>query len=283
MSAYVDTESVRILVQSAYYWGETGRIKLLDGNTFGQPITFSPDGKALICYGFDNAIKFWSVENDQLIKSIKLRFYYSTISFSPDGKTIATVIDDEEDKIIEILSVANGKRISILNGHTSYITTIKISSDNRFLASGSYDNTVKVWDLKTGKSIRTLKGHTEVVKSVAFSTDNKILASGSEDATIKFWNIVTGKLIKSVNADSIISSPGSIVFSPDGKILASGGEYNNSIMFWNTQTKQLDKELKGYATSVKSVSFSPNGKILAKADENKIALWNMETGEQIKL
>ena len=50
-----------------------------------------------------------------------------------------------------------------LKGHESWITSIAISPDGKFLASGSADKTIKIWDFKTGAHIKELKGHDKCV------------------------------------------------------------------------------------------------------------------------
>ena len=70
-------------------------------------------------------------------------------------------------------------------GHTDWVKSVSISSDGKFIASGSDDQTVKLWSVETGKMIKEFKGHTSHVDSVSISSDGKFIASGSEDNTVK--------------------------------------------------------------------------------------------------
>ncbi len=70
--------------------------------------------------------------------------------------------------------------------------SVAFSPDGRFIASGSYDNTIKLWDASSGKLIRSLEGHQSEVRSVAFSPDGRSIASGSYDNTVKLWEVKTG-------------------------------------------------------------------------------------------
>ncbi len=61
------------------------------------------------------------------------------------------------------------------------MNSVAISLDNKFIVSGSRDQTIRVWERESGLKLYELKGHSEPVQSVAFSLDNKFIVSGSED------------------------------------------------------------------------------------------------------
>ena len=41
-------------------------------------------------------------------------------------------------------------------GHSSYINSVSISSDNKYIVSGSKDKTIKIWDMQTDENIYTI-------------------------------------------------------------------------------------------------------------------------------
>ncbi|MEG4188954.1 WD40 repeat domain-containing protein, partial [Microcoleus sp. Pol17_C1] len=201
----------------------------------------------------------------------------TSVSFSPDGKTLASA---SIDKTIKLWDVTTGKQIRTLQGHSDVVWSVSFSPDGKTLASASDDKTIKLWDVTTGKQIRTLQGHSYRVTSVSFSPDGKTLASGSIDKTIKLWDVTTGKQIRTLQGHSDVVW--SVSFSPDGKTLASASE-DKTIKLWDVTTGKQIRTLQGHSYRVWSVSFSPDGKTLASASgDNTIKLWDVTIGEEIR-
>ena len=201
----------------------------------------------------------------------------NSVSFSPDGKTLASASDDNT---VKLWDVGTGKELKTLNGHQAFVESVSFSPDGKTLASASMDNTVKLWDVSTGKELKTLNGHQAFVKSVSFAPDGKTLASASADNTVKLWDVVTGKELKTLNGhqDTVTS----VCFSPDGKTLASAS-MDNTVKLWDVVTGKALKTLKGHQDFVSSVSYSPDGKTLASASYDKtVKLWDVVTGKELK-
>jgi hypothetical protein len=115
----------------------------------------------------------------------------SAVSFSPDGKTLAS---GSYDNTIILWDVETRQPIG-QPLTASGVTSVAFSPDGKTLASGSYDNTIILWDVETSQPIGqplTASG----VTSVAFSPDGKTLASGSYDNTIILWDVYPVSWIK---------------------------------------------------------------------------------------
>ena len=239
-----------------------------------------------------------------------------SISFSPDGNTLASGCDDGtirlwnvgtgdlrytlkehtdsvssisyspdgntlasgcDDGTIRLWNVGTGDLRYTLKGHRRSVPSVAFSSDGNTLASGSYDNTVRLWDVGTGDLRHTLKGHTDGVSSVAFSSDGSTLASGSFDSTIRLWNVGTGDLRHTLKGHT--SSVHSVAFSSDGNTFASGSD-DKTIRLWNAETSEPRHTLKGHTSSVPSVAFSSDGSMLASGSyDSTIHLWDVGTGD----
>ena len=182
-----------------------GKIHLWDSST-GQMLKFlygdlvSPDGKILLSIdhgsveGEDSIVYLSHLDTGQHFNEITYSGSLSTQSFSPDGKTFATV--DSNNSIVEIWDVQLGEIMNSFSGHLSHpycgggtISTVRYAADGKTIASGSQDKTIRLWNTETGKHLKTLTGHTDGINSLEFSPDGTTLASGSSDGTILMWDI----------------------------------------------------------------------------------------------
>jgi FOG: WD40 repeat len=62
---------------------------------------------------------------------------------------------------------------------------LAITKDNKFIVSGSYDNTVNVWNFLEKRLEYVIKEHSSSVYCVAVSFYNRYIASCGADKTIR--------------------------------------------------------------------------------------------------
>lgn len=114
--------------------------------------------------------------------------------------------------------------IRTLTGHSDWVNTVAISSDSKYVVSGSSDKTIKIWELSTGDVIRTLYGHSNWVNAVAISSDGKYLVSGSSDDIIKIWEFATAKEIVAFTGEGSINC---CAITPDNATIIAGDASGN--------------------------------------------------------
>ncbi len=149
-----------------------------------RSVAFSPDGKILASGSFDNTIRLWDLEAKQTIAILPHNIWVNSISFSPDGTTLA----GSDDKTIRLWDVATRETIATFGGYMSPVISISFSPDGTTLA-GSDDKTIRLWDVATERSIATFEGHTSTVTAMVFSSYGTTLASGSGDGTVLLWDV----------------------------------------------------------------------------------------------
>ncbi|MCL2115938.1 MAG: DUF4062 domain-containing protein [Methanobrevibacter sp.] len=167
-----------------------------------------------------------------------------------------------------------------LKGHTKSVESVCFSSDGKYIASGSGDETVRVWNMeKPHESPRILKGHTSYVYSVCFSCDGKYIASGSYDKTVRVWNMEhpdeSPRILKGHT-----SYVYSVCFSSDGKYIASGSA-DGTVRVWNMEKPDESPGILGHRSGVFSVCFSSDCKYIASGSgDGTVRVWNMERPDE---
>ncbi|MDZ8237649.1 MAG: hypothetical protein RMZ69_10835, partial [Nostoc sp. ChiQUE01a] len=211
---------------------------------------------------------------DSILDKIKERNQFQghqgpvlSVSFSPDGKTIATASNDNTARLWNL----QGQLLQEFKGHQGYVYSVSFSPDGKTIATASSDKTARLWNLQ-GQLLQEFKGHQGRILSVSFSPDGKTIATASSDKTARLWNL-QGQLLQEFKGHQ--SSVNSVSFSPDGKTIATDTNILQERKCKNQG--QLLQEVHGHQCSVISVSFSPDGKTIATASYDKTArLWNLQ-------
>ena len=187
----------------------------------------------------------------------------NSVSFSPDGQTIATASDDQT---IKLWNVETAKEISSFQDNNDKVRSVSFSPDGQIIAAAS-GNTIQLWS-QTGNLLKTITGYSRPVLSVNFSPDGQMLAATSEDGTIQFWDLNGVSLAKLYEGNVVYQ----VKFSPDGNTIASVGG-DTIVKLWNLDGT-LRQMFKGHQDGIYDISFSPDGQFLASASADKsIRVW----------
>jgi WD40 repeat protein len=220
-------------------------------------ISFSPDDKVIATASKKGRVRLWSLAGKQ-IAEFKVS-EYADISFSPDGKVIAT----EEKGRVRLWSLT-GQQIAEFKVESEY-PSASFSPDNKKIAIAG-NGVVRLWSL-TGQQIAEFK--VDKYASIhSFSPDGKVIAiQGSGTATVYLWN---WSAQQSTTLKTAQSDPNKVykVFSSDGERIAT--LENGKVRLWNWSGEQLS-EIKGFYDGVK---FSPDGKHLT-AFGSSLGVWDI--------
>ncbi|MBI5297220.1 MAG: WD40 repeat domain-containing protein [Chloroflexi bacterium] len=273
---------------TVYLWNMTSPTSdsiILEGSlSFVPKPVFSPDGKWLAASGdWDRKIRLWDMNNlsaDSIVlgenesKRSDLLFGGNSLTFSPDGKKLATVDNRNELLLWNVEDPSAAPKI--LRGHTAAIVSLAFSPDGKMLATGSNDMTARLWNVSHPSVESTpLTGHGEPAGIVKFSPNGKWLAMGSEDQTARVWDMQTPSAMPVVLSGFETKWP-NLIFSQDNNWLVATG---TRIRLWKTQNLTADpiilSENDQFYYGTMAISPDTNW-LAAKPSYGPIRLWNMK-------
>ena len=282
--------------------------KIIEGHTgYISDLIISPNNKNIISASGDNTIKIWELNSGNLLNTlIDHRSPVFSLCFSSDEKKL---ISGDMDGIIKIrpFGIPNEKKsIEIENvnycipidenipppipinaysvikkpGHSKTVTSIKLTSDSKYLVSASYDNTIKIWDFYKGNLIRTLRGHSSWIISVAITPNDDRIVSSDLDGMIKIWDFNNGKEICTIRTyeedEKSITVTGSNLIT---------GSTDGTITLWDMKTFRRLQEITvqngSHSSYINSLVVSAdNSLLISGSNDKKIKIWDLE---QLKL
>jgi len=169
----------------------------------------------------------WLAEMEQLRPVLRgLAGPLSSAVLSPDGQTVATVIEGgavlvwdamtgrekarladnrpglqsvafsrsgdrlyigSDNGSVRVWDTATGDWIAEFERSFRSVDCLCISSNGRSFISRILDHTVRIRDCETGRELAWLCGHTDLVAAADFSADGDQIATGSLDGTARLW------------------------------------------------------------------------------------------------
>ena len=171
---------------------------------------------------------------------------------------------------VSSLNSPDGTLRQTLQGHADGVAAVAVSSDNRFLVSGSDDGTVKFWDLPSGAEQITLAGHRSGVKAVAVSRTHAI--SGSDDGSVKLWKLDSGEESHSFDGHG----PGvkAVAFTPDSTQALVG--YDDGVVgVWDVSSRNVRKRLV-HTAPVRALCVTANGtQVVSGSEDGTVKVWDL--------
>jgi serine/threonine protein kinase len=228
-----------------------------------------------------------------------------SVSFSPDGRTLAT---GGQDRAVHLWNIAGRRPAGTLAGQRRPVSTTAFSPDGRTLAAGASDGTVILWNGRTHRRTTTLDTGGHAIGALTFGADGRTLATAGD--TVRRWTLAGRRTARPLPAPgpSLPAAPGvraptavrlwdvsghtpaaprtrpalpagGMAFSPDGRTLATAGDHG--VRLWDLAGHRPAATLPGLGDRVNAVAFGPGGHVLAYAGEGVVVVWNLRTRSSV--
>jgi WD40 repeat protein/serine/threonine protein kinase len=260
----IHRETNRVLVQDP-----DGAIYLREATT-GSPVSrpirpsepvvggvFSEQSKLAATIGVDRKVRTWRLETGALATALEFPELVHSVTFSPDGKTLAVGYFQDVAVLWDPLSGKEQGRIQH-ERHAGPIFTIEFSRDGQKILTGGADSTARLWSTRTLREERTFSQLGSAV-AAHFSPDESTMVTCGTGEGARVWDVTTGEAIGvPLRHQGIIFSA---QFSQDGKKILTGG-MDGTARLWDVATgKQLGPPLR-HKERVHQVAFWPDGRTI---------------------
>jgi hypothetical protein len=210
-------------------------------------LSFFPDGKTLITAGQDTFVKFWTIPNGALFRTVATADVPYRVAVSPDGNWIAVGMAHGN---LQLWS-ADGQSQRALAGHTDTVGAVAFAPNSQTLVSASLDHTTKIWSVKSGALLNSFTDTTDAMNTVAVAPQGRFLVSSGSQVYLRLLS--NGQILKSRAGNTFAIGPG-------GDLLAT----HDGAQLYLAAFPSLDPIASvAERQTATSLEFSADGKLLA--------------------
>jgi ribosomal RNA-processing protein 9 len=156
-------------------------------------------------------------------------------------------------------------------GHTSHIMALAMSTDSKFLVSGSDNNLIIAWNPENMELLHKFKGHRGAVSGLAFRKNSHTLFSCSHDRSVKVWDLDEMSYIETLfGHQEAITAIDSLTRE---RALTAGGR-DSSVRIWKI-VEESQLVFQGNGQSVDCVKFLDEHHFVSGSDDGSVSLWGL--------
>jgi len=268
-----------------------------DENDQVRAVAFSQDDKFVVTGTGGQFAFLWDAATGQRLKTFRQKRQKSyaaledvfrhdfsmTVSFSPDGKYLATAGGDIQARVWE---VEGQKEVATLP-HQNMVRWAAFTGNGQQVLTAGDDGTVRLWEALSGHELTRIT-HDEEAEQYSEASSNssgKYIVVGA-GRRVSLWESATGRVSRRLVHKTAVAD---VTFSHDGKLLATCD--TTTARVWDVASSALiappmiQQEANigsSLRDKLKSVDFSADGKLLATANGDQTArIWDVTSGNEI--
>lgn len=237
-------------------------------------LAVTPDGQTVVVGGEKGEVIL--LDGKTLEEKKRLPGHHRTVAslaVSPDGKTLASVADDDEQvKLYDLEKQAETRTIPCKEGE---LTSVAFSPSGKLLAVSGRQSIVLI-DVASGREHTRLAGPDGGTSKAVFSPDGSLLAgAGSPDGGVVLWELSAGLESRSVPCSERAEC---IAFTARGARAVLRGEKSLDILSLAEGKVERSLPVERYFPPA---AFSLDGEVLAYCpDEEKVRIVEAGTGKE---
>jgi WD40 repeat protein len=314
-SLTIDPAGVRIAAASQE--GQVLIWRMRDGELVGRAVL---SGQPIAALAYTPAGTLALIEETRLIEtngedSTVLTTFgtpLNDLNLSPDGFLALVAANDGNEYVI---SLSNGKIITVLRGHTDQISQTRWLPGGQEVVTASFDGTVRFWDVsdlqwfaptalaadpqrgwvavggengrialftRPNTPARPLLHHTAAIEMLAFSPDGRWLAAAGADAQVSVWDVASGRLQAVIEHRARVRN---VAFSADGSLLLTSSRTQALLWQWQQSVTRpltmLDLSDR-FETIITGAALHPTQPLLAIVTRDGLVMvWNYRTAQTL--
>jgi WD40 repeat protein len=203
----------------------------------------------------------------------------TSLSFSPDGRTLASTSVDEDR--IRVWDLANGKERFPDRSPSVPLGSFLFTPDGKTLIAGGRDGSLHVFDARTGVLQRTIDAHRSRVGDIALLADGRTLLSVGASGTAKLWDAATGRELRRLSFTRDFGFD-TLILSDDGRTLLTGAPPHRLVDLATGRERGALPAHPEDATAPFAAVFAPGGRTVWAAYGDYVLECDSETGRPVR-